>query len=267
MKNHLRDCLKGNELILATRINSTWPMVAETAGATGLYDYIEFLGEYAPYDQYALENIARACELHGMSCIMKVDYASRDYVAQRALASGFQGILFTDHTTGEEVRDTLSKVRPASPQYGGKLGYVNRRWYRNEGFKNQMSYADEVSRCVMGFMIEKVAAVEHIEEICKVPGVDFIQFGPADYSMNAGFNAKEDKDRIREVEQKVIETALRNHVSPRVEINSADEAKKYVDMGVRHFALGSELRMAKTFWTEEGKRMKDLVLQKAERSE
>ena len=38
MKNHLRECLVGEGLILATRINSTWPMVAETAGATGMYD-------------------------------------------------------------------------------------------------------------------------------------------------------------------------------------------------------------------------------------
>lgn len=94
MKNHLRECLEKEGLILGTRITSTWPMVAETAGATGLYDYIEFLGEYAPYDQYALENLARACELHGMSCIMKVDYASRDFVAQRALASRFSGYSF-----------------------------------------------------------------------------------------------------------------------------------------------------------------------------
>lgn len=42
-----------------------------------------------------------------------------------------------------------------------------------------MDYAAQVSRCVMGFMIEKAQAVENIEEICSVPGVDFIQFGPA----------------------------------------------------------------------------------------
>lgn len=189
-------------------LTSTWPMVAETAGATGLYDYIEFLGEYAPYDQYALENLARACELHGMSCIMKVDYASRDFIAQRALASGFHGYSFYRSCKCKRCRnETLLKVKPASPEFGGKLGYVNRRWYRNEGFKNQMDYAAQVSRCVMGFMIEKAQAVENIEEICSVPGVDFIQFGPADFSMNSGFNAKEDKERVRRAEEKVIETA------------------------------------------------------------
>lgn len=102
MKNRLRKCLDEKAPIMATRINSAWPMVAEVAGATKKFDYIEFLGEYAPYNQYDLENIARACELHGMSCIIKTDWANREYVAQKALASGFNGILFTDHTTAEE---------------------------------------------------------------------------------------------------------------------------------------------------------------------
>lgn len=259
MKNHLRECLEKNEQIMATRINSAWPMIAEVVGATNKYDYIEFLGEYAPYSQYDLENIARACELHNMSCIIKTDWANREYVAQKALASGFNGILFTDHTTADEVKNTLKMIRPAIPGYGGKLGFVNRRWYKNEGFKNQLSYAEEVSRCVMGFMIEKADAVDHIEEICQVEGVDFIQFGPADFSMNSGFNAKEEKERVREAEEKVICTALKYGVSPRVELNKAEEAQRYIDLGVRHFALGSELRIGKVYWNDEGDQLRGMM--------
>ena len=259
MKNRLRECLDAKKPIMATRINSAWPMVAEVVGATNTYDYIEFLGEYAPYNQYDLENIARVCELHNMSCIIKTDWANREYVAQKALASGFNGILFTDHTTAEEVRNTLKMVRPATPQHGGKLGFVNRRWYKNEGFKNQLSYADEISKCVMGFMIEKAAAVENIEEICQVKGVDFIQFGPADFSMNSGFNSKEEKERVREAEEKVIRTALKYGVSPRVELNEAKDAKRYIDLGVTHFALGSELRIEKVYWTDEGHELRSMM--------
>ena len=220
MKNCFREKLTNKQPIMATRINSTWPMVAEVVGATGLYDYVEFLGEYAPYSQVDLENIARACELHDMSCIIKVDYANRAYVAQKALASGFQGILFTDHTTAKEVEDTLKNVIPATPQLQGRLGFVN--------------------------------AVKNIEEICQVPGVDFIQFGPADFSMNSGFNAKEEVEKVREAEEKVIRTALKYGVSPRVELNSSDEAERYIKMGVTHFALGSELRIERVYWTEQG---------------
>lgn len=253
MKNQLREKLNRHEPILATRINSSWPMIAEIVGATGLYDYIEFLGEYAPYTQYDLENIARACELHDMTCIIKVDYANRSYVAQKAIASGFQGILFTDHTTADEVRETIRMVKPSTPEFRGDLGFVNRRFYKNEGFANQLDYAAQVNEIVIGFMIEKKLAVENIDEICAVEGVDFVQFGPADYSMNNGFNSKQQPDRVKQAEQRVIQSALSHGVSPRIELNLAAEADVYLAQGVNHFALGSELRIEKVYWTDEGK--------------
>ena len=35
-------------------------------------------------------------------------------------------------------------------------------------------------------MIEKASAVEQLDEILAVPGVDMVQWGPADYSMSIG---------------------------------------------------------------------------------
>lgn len=75
----------------------------EAAGSTGNYDYVEFVGEYTPFSQSDLENMARAAELHGMSLMMKVDFQNRGYVAQKAIASGVQAILFTDCRNAQEV--------------------------------------------------------------------------------------------------------------------------------------------------------------------
>ena len=81
--NHLRVLLQAGKPSLATRIWSTWPIVIEAAGSTGNYDYVEFVGEYTPFSQSDLENMARAAELHGMSLMMKVDFQNRGYVAVR----------------------------------------------------------------------------------------------------------------------------------------------------------------------------------------
>ena len=47
---------------MGTHIHSAWPAVVELAGHSGLFDYVEFVGEYAPYDLFALENLARAVD-------------------------------------------------------------------------------------------------------------------------------------------------------------------------------------------------------------
>ena len=35
-------------------------------------------------------------------------------------------------------------------------------------------------------MIEKRAAVENLESILRVPGIDMVQFGPSDYGLSVG---------------------------------------------------------------------------------
>lgn len=252
MKNTIREALDNKKFILATRINATAPLNTEIIGSTNMYDYVEFLGEYSPFDQYDLEHMCRAAELHNTAMLIKVDYFNRTYVAQKAMAAGFQGILFTDHTSAEEVKETIESITPATPQHGGRMGFVNRRWIRNADLSSQMEYANDVCQTVKGFMIEKVEAANNIEEICSVPGVDFIQFGGADFSMNCGFDRKDNEAYVKEVEKKVIETALRKNVSVRVEIKTAKDAQYYRDMGVKHFALGTDLRILKDFYKTEG---------------
>src|SRR5713101_4390395 len=94
--NKLRELLKANKPTLATHIHTTWPSVIEAIGHTGLYDYVEFVGEYGPYDLHDLDNMCRAADLYNMSMLLKVDQEPRGFLAQRAIGSGFHSILFAD---------------------------------------------------------------------------------------------------------------------------------------------------------------------------
>lgn len=64
-ENKLRELLNENKPTIGTRMWSTLPFFTETVGATGLYDYIEFVAEYAPFTLYDLDNLCIACELQG----------------------------------------------------------------------------------------------------------------------------------------------------------------------------------------------------------
>ena len=86
-----------------------------------------------------------------------------------------------------------------------------------------------------------------------------IQFGPSDYSMSNGFNRTENPDRVKAAEIKVIESALKHGVRPRIELNSAKDADYYIKMGVRDFNIGSEIRVMTNFWNEHGKALRDTV--------
>ena len=98
--NKLRELLKADKPTLATHIHTTWPSVVEAIGHTGVYDYVEFVGEYGPYDLHDLDNLCRAAELYNMSMMIKVDQEPRGFLAQRAIGSGFHSVLFADCRSG-----------------------------------------------------------------------------------------------------------------------------------------------------------------------
>ncbi|MDD6884717.1 MAG: aldolase/citrate lyase family protein [Eubacteriales bacterium] len=251
-KNKLREILRQGACSRATRLISAEPIFTEAVGVSGNFDYVEFAGEYAPFSQADLENLARAGELYDMSMMIKVDFQNRAYVAQRAVAAGFQAINFADHHCAEEVRETVRLMRPDTPEDGGRFGFPNRRYTGCRVRIPQMEHAQRLRDVVLLFMIEKKEALEDLEAICSVPGVDMVQFGPSDYSMSCGFNRKDHMEECREAERYMIQVALKHGVRPRCEIASLDSLESYMDLGVRDFCLGDQYVRWSSFLENEG---------------
>ena len=61
--NKLHKMLKEGRPTLGTRVHSIWPATVEALGHTGMFDYVEFLAEYAPFDLFSLDNFCRTVEL------------------------------------------------------------------------------------------------------------------------------------------------------------------------------------------------------------
>jgi 2-keto-3-deoxy-L-rhamnonate aldolase RhmA len=256
--NKLRKLLDEGKPSLGTRVNTIWPSVAEVLGHTGAFDYVEFLAEYAPFDLDGLDNFCRAAELYDMSPIIKIDQEPRGFMAQRSIGAGFQGILFADCRTVEDVRQCVRIVRPETPQDGGIHG-VGARRFAYMGQAGSPEYVQTLRDIIVMIMIEKHSAVEQLEAILSVDGIDMIQWGPSDYSMSIGRPGERTAPEVKAVERRVFETALKMGVQPRAEIGSVDQAKYYLDLGVRHFCLGTDLSILYEWWKTNGDALRKVV--------
>lgn len=254
--NKVRELLASNRPTIATRMWSTQPFFTEALGATGNYDYVEFVAEYTAFDQRDMETIAMAAELHNMGSMIKIDFQNRGYVAQKAIAAGFQAVMFTDCRDADEVRESLRTVKPETPEDGGTYGYPTRRYIGFQPRLPQTQHAARIRDVVVAFMIEKKVAMDNIEAICAVPGVDMVQFGPSDYSLSRGWDAKDHAAAYKEAEREMIRAALAHGVRPRCEIPNVAAAQYYIDLGVRDFCLGDQFAKLQAIWTEEGSEMR-----------
>lgn len=259
-KNRLRELLNADQPSLGTHIHISYPGIVELIGHSGMFDYVEFLGEYAPYDLYALENLGRAVDLFPhMSAMMKIEQEPRTYLAIRAIGAGIQNVLFADPRTVEDVRECVRAVRAESPQTGGIHGVGMRRDVRYVMEAGTPAFVQSLEDAVVALMIEKKSAVENLESLLSVKGVDMVQFGPADYSMSIGLPGQTNHPQVREAERYVIETALKMGIAPRAEIAHPDTARRYLDMGVKHFCMGWDVSILFNWYKQNGKAMLNLL--------
>ncbi|MBA7585684.1 4-hydroxy-2-oxo-heptane-1,7-dioate aldolase [subsurface metagenome] len=241
-RNCLRELLNEGKPTLGTHVITPWPGIVEVIGHSGAFDYIEYVGEYSPFSLEQLDNFGRAIELFpNISSMMKVEEQTRGFIATRSLGAGIQNVLFTDCRSAEEVRECIRLIRPETPEAGGIHGCSMRR---NVGYvleAGSEAWAKAMNDTVVAVMIEKKSAIENLEEILSVKGLDMVQFGPADYSISIGKPGQKQSPEVQTARRDMIELALKKGVAPRIEVASFEQAKPYVEMGVRHFCIGWDL--------------------------
>jgi 4-hydroxy-2-oxoheptanedioate aldolase len=256
--NKIRLLLNEGKPTFGTHVHSTWPPAIEALGHSGQFDYVEFVAEYTPYTLPDLENICRAAELYGLSSMIKVDQSAEHFWAQRGIGAGFQSVLFTDIRSAEDAANCVRIVRPETPGSVGTYGVKATR-ITYMGQAGSPAYIQALNDIVIAIMIEKKPAVDQLSEILSVPGIDMIQWGPSDFSMSYGKSRQGGAEEIRAIERKVIETALDMGIQPRAEIGTFGEAKRYLEMGVRHFCMGTDVGILYKYWKEEGAGLRNIV--------
>lgn len=264
-KNVLRELLNADRPTIGTHLHSSWPSIVELVGHSGMFDYVEFVGEYAPYDLYSLENIGRAIDLFDhMSGMMKIEQEPRTYLAIRSIGSGIQNVLFADPRTVEDVEECVRAVRADSPHVNGRHGVGMRRDVRFVMEGGSPAFVQALDDAVVALMIEKKLAFDNLDAILAVKGVDMVQFGPADYSMSLGLAGQFKHPKVVEAERHLIKTALSLGIAPRAEISRPEEAKPYLDQGVKHFCIGTDVGILFDWFRSAGQGMRTLLEGKPE---
>jgi 4-hydroxy-2-oxoheptanedioate aldolase len=262
-KNNLRELIRDGKPTLGTHVNLDNPSIVELIGHSGMFDYVEFVAEYGPYDLHSLENLGRAIDLFpNFSGMIKVEQEPRTFITVRALGSGIQNLLFADIHSPEEARACIAAVRAEAPGSGGIHGVGMRRdvGYVLEG--GSAAWIKSLDEAVVCLMIEKKECIENLEAVLAVPGIDMVQFGPSDYSMSIGVPEQYQGGRhpkVAEAEKYVIETAIKLGIRPRVELGDAEGAPRYIEMGVKDFCIGWDVVTLYEWCRKHGSAMRELL--------
>lgn len=176
------------------------------------------------------------------------------WLAKRALDAGALGVIFPFTSNAELARQAVAacKYAPAGRRGSGP-GLATFRWPApGEGYH---SFADR--NVVVMLMIEDAAAVDNIDEIAAVAGIDIMYIGTSDLSYSLGHGGQSDHPVVQEAINKIVAAAKRNNVPLGRPAGSPGLMKKYMEQGFTVFQSPSDvslmLRGARAFLQPLGK--------------
>ena len=185
-----------------------------------------------------LYHLASATQCAALPLMIKLDQEGQGFWAQATIGVGFKFVLFTDTRKSEDIDECHAVIRADTALDSGRMGVKIRRPALSGYAPDQ--YLEDLGSLVFCVMIEKKDAVENLEPIlekAKTKGSDMAQCGPANYSISMGDPKLFHSKSIHKVEENVVRKCLEHQIAPRIEIGEVDQAKRYIDLGIRHFCI------------------------------
>ncbi len=179
MEQQFRARLHAKELLVGMVTTLSSPEVAEMLTAAG-YDWLFIDGEHGPFGTLELQRVMQGAGRE-MPCIVRIPIGA-EWMIKQALDSGAAGILVPMVNSAEQAEQI---VRWAKYPPMGSRGVGAARAHRYG-----LEFAEYVARAndetVVVIQAEHIEAVNHIEQIVEVAGIDAVFVGPYDLSASLG---------------------------------------------------------------------------------
>ena len=195
--------LQNGEKLIGSWVQLCSPMSAEILARSGL-DFLLIDMEHAPGDVMTLMAQLHAVSGYDAMPIVRVPW--NDFVTiKRVLDVGAYGIHVPYVNTAEEAKKAVEAVKYFPQGIRGIAGSPRACGYGIGGNDYFQNANDEI---LMYIALETPEAVENLDEIMKVEGVDGIFIGPMDLATSMGYLGQpghpEVQEVIRAIEEKVV---------------------------------------------------------------
>lgn len=227
----LRSKLRSGGATVGSWMQIPHASVAEIMGQAG-YDWVALDLEHGAVGSHQIPDLSRALELGGTLPLARLaEGTSKD--CKQALDAGVGGVI----VPMIESADHLTAVRDACrwPPAGRRgVGFSRANLFG----KHFEAYRDEAQAPLLVAMIENIRAVDGLEAILEVPGLDAVLVGPYDLSASMGMTARFDDPQFRAVLERIRTLAVAKRVPSGIHVVAPDPAalEKSLEEGYRFIA-------------------------------
>jgi 2-dehydro-3-deoxyglucarate aldolase len=224
--------LRRRDLLLGTIVTLASPEVTEILSTSGL-DWLFIDGEHAPIDFLAAQTMLATSRV---PCLMRVPEAT-EAMLKKALDIGAAGVIVPMVNSAQQAKAIVSFCK-YPPRGVRGVGRVRAQGY---GFDFARYMAEANDETVVVVQCEHIAAVEALESIVAVDGVDAVLVGPYDLSGSMGLLGQVEHPDVLAAIKRVAEVC--NKAGRALGIFTAEPAKMkpFIAQGYTLVAVGVDV--------------------------
>jgi 2-keto-3-deoxy-L-rhamnonate aldolase RhmA len=235
-ENPVKKALKEGKVVVGATVTVGNVDVAATLAGAG-FDFLWIEMEHSPVTLESLRSMIMATK--GLKAVPFTRVpVNETWQAKRVLDQGSLGVIFPFTSTKELAEQAVRSCKyPPLGVRGFGPGLAAARWGMNS--MDYVKFANENVLVIV--IIEQKQAIDQIEEIASVPGIDVLMIGVNDLSFSLGVGGRPTEPVVEEAVAKVLLAGKRHNIPVGYPTGSPAEINKRIEQGFRFFQASSDL--------------------------
>jgi len=235
----LKEKLKNSELSIGSWITLAHPAIAEIMAKAG-FDWLAVDLEHSVITIREAEQLIRVIDLCGVVPLVRLS-ANDPVQIKRVMDAGSHGIIVPMVNSVAEAEKAVSAVR-YPPQGKRGVGLARAQGY-GSGFEKYLDWVNK--EAVVIVQVEHIDAVNNLEAILSVDGVDGFIVGPYDLSASLGVPGQFDYPLMKEAMQRIEIVGTASGKAPGIHVIEPrpEELEDKIEQGYRFVAYSLDIRM------------------------
>ena len=243
----LKDKLVRGETVYGTMIqHATNPGIVDLIPPNSL-DFVICTAEHNALDIADFLPLRYALAAKGIACLARTHSRDPDDVSK--VCDSFDGVV-VPYVEDVEHAKRLAAAAVFRPLKGVALERVLKdgKWPSEKSKK--YCFEERCADTLFVPMIESVQAVENLDAICSIPGVNALFVGPNDLTTNMGIPNEYDHPDLIAMMQRIIDAGNRHHIAAGSWFGKPEQQIRTIKQGARFVVYSSDSAMMRDAMAE-----------------
>jgi len=252
--NKLRKLLNENKIVMGTMLQDFKSLAVPIVLANAGFDFIFVCMEHSAYSLEDVSNLITTIRLLNLTPLVRVPEIKYHFIS-RCLDAGAEGIMVPRVETKEEVERI---VQYAKYPLLGRRGCSVNRGHNDYISQNSVEFMKESNEQNMIILeIEAKRAIEDIDSLFSVEGVDAAIIGVNDLCATYGLPNDPTIPMISEAIQKTIDAARRFGIPSGIHSRNIGQLKQWIERGMQMIVYQTDLGLIKEAASKGIKELRD----------